>query len=131
DDMLTKVDRMSMAHSLEARVPFLDHRLIELTYCVDKGIKLPNYTSKNMLKQTYGETLPPSLLKAPKMPFSVPLREWFKEKGFEDRLNELERSDFGLNNEIITDIVRANRSGEQDYGDFIWRMFVLKSWVDK
>src|SRR5207249_3044387 len=109
-----KVDRMSMAHSLETRAPFLDHRLIELTYCVDKNIKLPSYTSKNLLKQTYGHMLPPSVLKVPKMPFSVPLREWFKAKSFEDRLKALEVSDFGLNKAVVSDIIRANRSGEED-----------------
>jgi asparagine synthase (glutamine-hydrolysing) len=131
DDMLAKVDRMSMAYSLETRVPFLDHRLIELTYCVDKNIKLPNYNLKNVLKQTYGRKLPPSLLKAPKMPFSVPLREWFKQETFEERLNELEKKDFGLNRGVIAEIVRANRSNKQDYGDFIWRLFILKNWINK
>jgi asparagine synthase (glutamine-hydrolysing) len=131
DDMLAKVDRMSMAHSLETRVPFLDQRLIELTYCVDKHIKLPSYNRKNVLKQTYGKKLPPSVLKAPKMSFSVPLREWFKQKQFEDRLNELKKSDFGLNRAVIAEIVRANKSSKQDYGDFIWRLFVLKNWINK
>jgi len=128
DDMLAKVDRMSMAWSLETRVPFLDHRLVELTYCVDKNVKLPGYDRKHVLKQTYGRTLPPSLLKAPKMPFSVPLREWFKQPDFQVRLNDLATKDFGLNQSVIADIVRENRSGRQDYGDFIWRLFVLKQW---
>lgn len=131
DDMLAKVDRMSMACSLEARVPFLDHRLIELTYCVDKNIKLPNHNRKNILKQTYGKNLPPALLRAPKMPFSVPLREWFKQEKFEDRLNELEKSDFHLNRTVIAEILRANKNSKQDYGDFIWRLFVLKNWINK
>ncbi len=55
DDMLAKVDRMSMAHSLETRVPFLDHRLVELTYGVHKDVKLPGYSRKNLLKQAYGK----------------------------------------------------------------------------
>jgi asparagine synthase (glutamine-hydrolysing) len=131
DDMLAKVDRMSMAHSLETRVPFLDHRLIELTYCVDKNIKLKGYNLKNVLKKTYGKKLPPLVLKSPKMSFCVPLREWFKKKEFEDRLNELEKSDFGLNRAVIAEIVRANKSSKHDYGDFIWRLFVLKNWINK
>ncbi len=131
DDMLAKVDRMSMAHSLETRVPFLDHRLIELTYCVDKDIKLSGYSLKNILKQTYGKKLPLSVLKAPKMSFSVPLREWFKKKEFEDRLKELEKNDFGLNRAVIAEIIEANKSSKQDYGDFIWRLFVLKRFFDK
>jgi asparagine synthase (glutamine-hydrolysing) len=128
--MLVKVDRMSMAHSLEARVPFLDHRLVELTYQVHKDVKMPGLRRKELLRRTIGRHLPPSLLKAPKMPFSVPLREWFKQRDFNKRLTALEQSDFGLNSATIRDIVSANRSGNQDCGDFIWRLFVLKHWMD-
>lgn len=130
DDMLTKVDRMSMAHSLEARVPFLDHRLVELTYRIDKNVKMPGLRRKELLRRTVGRQLPPSLLKEPKRPFLVPLREWFKHDDFHQRLRSLERVDFGLNNAVIRDIVEANRSGQHDYGDFIWRLFVLKHWTE-
>ncbi|MCZ2153910.1 MAG: asparagine synthase (glutamine-hydrolyzing), partial [Bryobacterales bacterium] len=130
DDMLTKVDRMSMAHSLEARVPFLDHRVVELTYQVHKDVKMPGLRRKELLRQTIGRLLPPSLLKAPKMPFSVPLREWFKQDDFGDRLGALVKDDFGLDNSIISDIVQANQCGHKDYGDFIWRLFVLKRWME-
>jgi asparagine synthase (glutamine-hydrolysing) len=130
DDMLAKVDRMSMSHSLETRVPFLDHRLVELTYQVHKDVKMPGLRRKDLLRRTIGRRLPPSLLRAPKKPFSVPLREWFKQDDFNARLRALERQDFGLNSAAIRDIVQANRSGESDYGDFIWRLFVLKRWME-
>jgi asparagine synthase (glutamine-hydrolysing) len=129
DDMLTKVDRMSMAHSLEARIPFLDHRLVDLTYRVHKKIKMPRLRRKHLLRHTFGHRLPPNLLKAPKMPFSVPLREWFKHDDFTTRLNLLARSDFGLNCHAIGEIVDAHRAGRHDYGDFIWRLFILKEWL--
>jgi hypothetical protein len=74
--------------------------------------------------------LPPSLLKAPKKGFWVPLREWFKQDDFNGRLKELERSDFGLDNSVISDIVQDTRSGHNDHGDFIWRLFVLKHWIE-
>lgn len=130
DDMLTKVDRMSMAHSLEARVPFLDHRLVELTYQVHKDVKMPGLQRKDLLRRTVGRRLPPSLLKAPKMPFSVPLREWFQQDDFNERLSALKQRDFGLDSSVISDIVLANRQGRNDYGDFIWRLFVLKHWIE-
>lgn len=130
NDMLAKVDRMSMAHSLEARVPFLDHRLVELTYQVHKDVKMPGLRRKHLLKSTLGRHLPPSLLKAPKSSFMVPLREWFKKDDFNERLDSLKRGDFGLNNSVIADIVEANRDGRNDYGDFIWRLFVLKRWLE-
>jgi asparagine synthase (glutamine-hydrolysing) len=124
------VDRMTMAHSLEARVPFLDHRLIELTYRVQKNIKMPGLRRKELLKRTIGRRLPSELLRQPKRPFLVPLREWFKQEGFNERLNALTRSDFGLKSSAIRHIVQANRTGEKDYGDFIWRLFVLKHWIE-
>ena len=129
DDMLTKVDRMSMAHSLETRVPFLDYRLIELTYCVSKDVKLPRLGQKELLKKTIGRKLPPSMLRVPKRAFRVPLREWFKDSKFTVRLNHLETCGFGLDGSVIAGIVRANAEGRQDHGDFIWRLFVLESWL--
>jgi asparagine synthase (glutamine-hydrolysing) len=130
DDMLAKVDRMSMAHSLEARVPFLDHRLVELAYCVDRDVKLRGYKLKNVLREAFGSRLPDAILNAPKMPFSVPLREWFKQSDFDARLGELRHIGGGLETDRIADVVAANRSGTHDYGDFIWRLFVLKGWLD-
>lgn len=130
DDMLAKVDRMSMAHSLEARVPFLDHRLVELTYRVHKDVKMPGLRRKDLLRRTIGRHLPASLLRGRKRPFLVPLREWFKKDGFNERLSALERHDFGLDSAAIGNIVRANREGRGDYGDFIWRLFVLKRWIE-
>lgn len=130
DDMLAKVDRMSMSHSLETRVPFLDHRLVELTYQVHKDVKMPGIRRKDLLRQTIGRRLPEALLRAPKMPFSVPLREWFKQDDFNERLRTLESQDFGLNGATIREVVEANRTGKKDYGDFIWRLFVLKRWMD-
>jgi asparagine synthase (glutamine-hydrolysing) len=121
---------MSMSHSLETRVPFLDHRIVELTYQVHKDVKMPGLRRKHLLRQTIGRRLPSSLLKARKMPFSVPLREWFKQDDFNERLRVLQRQDFGLNSAVIRDIVRANGTGQQDYGDFIWRLFVLKNWME-
>jgi len=131
DDMLAKVDRMSMAHSLETRVPFLDHRLVELGCRVHKDVKLPGYNRKNLLKKTYGKKLPESLLKAPKKSLKLPLREWFKQKDFDGRMRELSAKDFGLKREVIQEIVAVNSESKQDNGDFIWRMFVLKAWSQR
>jgi hypothetical protein len=64
------------------------------------------------------------------MPFSVPLREWFKQSDFDARLGELRHIGGGLETDRIADVVAANRSGTHDYGDFIWRLFVLKGWLD-
>jgi asparagine synthase (glutamine-hydrolysing) len=131
DDMLAKVDRMSMSCGLETRVPFLDHRLVELTYGIDKTIKLPRYTAKSVLRRSYGRKLPASVRAAPKMPFSVPLREWFKGPALRNQVSELQTRDFGLDRSIITQIVAANNTGVNDCGDFMWRLFMLKAWMQR
>jgi asparagine synthase (glutamine-hydrolysing) len=73
---LYKVDRCSMAHSIEARVPFLDHRLVELLSNVSPRVKMPGLTRKEVLRRTLGKRLPPELLKARKRGFEPPMRDW-------------------------------------------------------
>lgn len=131
DDMLCKVDRMSMAYSLETRTPFLDYRLIELMVKVDKGIKMEGYERKSVLRRTVGRRLPPALLRASKKGFSVPLREWVKDTTLESRLYDLYREDFGLNSSLIKAVIDDNLNGKSDNGDFIWALFVLKEWLGK
>jgi asparagine synthase (glutamine-hydrolysing) len=79
DDMLVKVDRMSMAHSLEVRAPFLDHRLAELMNRVQFGTKLPGGRQKYLLRKAMERYLPASFLWRKKQGFSVPLSHWFKD----------------------------------------------------
>jgi len=125
DDMLVKVDRMSMAHSLETRTPFLDYRLIEYMVNVHKNIKMHQFERKSVLRSVMGDKLPSELLSAPKRGFSIPLREWFKEDSFGETLNGLAFSLPFLNSDIINDIIRTNNNGEKDFGNTIWSLFVL------
>lgn len=129
DDFLAKVDRMSMAASLETRVPFLDHRLVEFMAKVHRDVKMEGYERKSVLRNTIGKRLPPALLRAPKRGFSIPLREWFKDKAFEPRLRSLYGSDFGLDPKAIRKITEDNNSGKADHGNLIWMLFVLKNWT--
>lgn len=69
DDMLTKVDRMSMANSLETRIPFLDHRIVELLASVSMKVKLKGFKRKNVLRQSFGNNLPKELLRQKKKGF--------------------------------------------------------------
>jgi asparagine synthase (glutamine-hydrolysing) len=131
DDMLVKVDRMSMASSLETRTPFLDHRLIEYMINVHKDVKMNKYQRKTILRNTVGTRLPQSLLKASKKGFRIPLREWFKEDSFTKRLLNLDNTTPFLNNEMLLEIGKINKSGKKDYGNFIWMLFVLNESLQK
>lgn len=126
DDFLVKVDRMSMAYSLETRVPFLDYRLVEFMFGVSKSVKMKGYTRKSVLRETIGKKLPSTLLKSGKKGFRVPIRDWFKDKSFNERLSGLYKEEFGLDSSLIKEIIQDNQAGKADYGNFIWMLFVLK-----
>lgn len=130
-DMLVKVDRMSMAHSLETRVPFLDYRLIEFMVRVDKNVKMQGFERKSVLRNSVAKRLPEELLKAPKKGFGVPLREWFKDDSLENHLKKLCREDFGLNTKTIKEIIQKNLSSKQDFGNFIWGLIVYNKWKNE
>lgn len=130
DDMLTKVDRMSMASSLEARIPFLDHRLVEFMVGVDKNVKMQGLERKSILKRTIGKKLPQALLKVPKKGFGIPLMDWFNSSEFSERLEILKKSDLGLNNKAISKIINENSRGVKNNGNFIWMLFLYDAWVN-
>ncbi|MEO7835782.1 MAG: asparagine synthase C-terminal domain-containing protein, partial [Ginsengibacter sp.] len=131
DDMLVKVDRMSMASSLETRTPFLDFRLIEYMVNVHKDVKMHKYQRKTILRNTIGKKLPSSLLTASKKGFRIPLREWFKNDSFTNRLSGLDGNMPFLNNKILLQISEMNKNGEKDYGNFMWMLFVLNECLEK
>jgi len=128
EGMLTKVDRMSMAYSLETRLPFLDHRLVELMAGVDRNVKMRGYERKSVLRGTVGKRLPGEILKAPKKGFAIPLREWFKGDSFNDRLSGIDAGRAGINARVADRIIQDNRAGRNDYGTFIWMLVLLDQW---
>ncbi|HEU4903499.1 MAG TPA: asparagine synthase (glutamine-hydrolyzing), partial [Flavisolibacter sp.] len=133
-DMLTKVDRMSMAYSIETRIPFLDYRIIELLYGVDKSVKTKGYINKIILRNAVAnDALPKELLDARKKGFTVPLRDWFREDSLDLKIRKMLLSQQnGVFNAVgIEKLIEQNRKGEFDLGNFIWMVLVLKSWMDK
>lgn len=88
DEMLTKVDRMSMAHSLEARTPFLDHRLVELALALPRSLKLKGRTGKQVLRRMAAQRLPRGIDRRPKHGFNTPLAAWLGD-GFEAKARAL------------------------------------------
>ena len=125
-DYLVKVDRMSMANSIETRIPFLDYRLVEFMATVHKDVKMQGWELKSVLRKSIGKNLPASILNAPKRGFGIPLREWFKEKAFDVVLNEnLKKVKEILDQETIQKILIENNEGKKDNGNFIWTLLQL------
>jgi asparagine synthase (glutamine-hydrolysing) len=126
NDYLVKVDRMSMAYSLETRVPFLDYRLVEFMAAVDKNIKMKGYERKSVLRNSVGKKLPGALLKSSKKGFMVPVREWFREPDFNSRSKAF--SDIGdiLDLSAVQQIFNDNYKGKEDNGNLIWTLITLR-----
>ena len=77
DDILCKVDRSSMANSLEVRVPFLNHKVFEFAWSLPKNFKINNHQNKVILRNILKKYVPENLINRPKMGFGIPMLEWF------------------------------------------------------
>ena len=132
DDLLTKVDRMSMAHSLEVRVPLLDHKVVELAARMPFSLKLKNRTTKYILKKTMRGLLPPSILKQRKQGFSIPIHRWFQKElyGMAEKLllKEPRMIQRYFRPEGVRQILEDHRAGRQIYGAQIYTLVVLEMW---
>ena len=129
-DILTKVDRTSMAVSLEAREPLLDHRLIEFAARVPAGYRLRNGTGKWLMKRALESRLPKEILYRRKMGFVTPISEWLRgplagEAAAIARGSALaELGWFDLN--ALTSLAEDHRHGRSDHGRLLWQMLMLE-----
>lgn len=135
DDILVKVDRTSMAHGLEVRVPFLDHELMEYVASIPSRYKLQNGEGKYILKKALRNILPSQILDRPKMGFLVPLGKWFREnlkEPFEERVFSKEAfiGEF-LDLNTVRQWWTQHQVGERDYSRQLWAILVLECWGRK
>jgi asparagine synthase (glutamine-hydrolysing) len=132
-DILTKVDRASMSVSLEARVPLLDHLLVEFAVSLPGHLKHRDGTGKWILRQAIEGLVPDSVLTQPKRGFAVPLNRWFRHE-LRHRLDTLVREDRGVyeyvDHESVVRLVREHTSGRRDHSHFLWRVLVLDLWLE-
>jgi asparagine synthase (glutamine-hydrolysing) len=126
--MLTKVDRVSMSHSLECRAPFLDHRLVELMAGVSRDVKMPGMQRKYLLRTSVGRVLPREILTAPKRGFVPPLRAWLNENTVAKYTHLAGMARFGLNVDAMLKFARLNGTGRYDLGHFLWILLLLLEW---
>jgi asparagine synthase (glutamine-hydrolysing) len=133
-DLLVKVDLASMAHSLECRGPFLDHRVVELAMAMPIGrkLRLRGGRSKAILKDAFPEFLPPALRHRPKMGFGVPIDRWFR-GDLKDELRSVLLDPVSLNRglfrpEALTTLVSEHVDGRRDHAYKLWTLLVLELW---
>jgi len=130
DDILVKVDRMSMAVSLETRVPLLDHKLVEFAFQIPGNYKLKGFTTKWILKKTMERLLPRENIYRSKEGFSIPIKNWLKNelKDFLfDYLNEKKLSDF-FNFSFVKKMIDEHLSGKENHSHRLWALLVFEVW---
>jgi asparagine synthase (glutamine-hydrolysing) len=131
DDILVKVDRASMANSLEVRCPLLDHKLMELIAQMPSGLKLHNGRGKYIFKKSLERVLPADILTRSKKGFAVPVAEWFRGelKGFtQDAL--FRRNDDMLNSAFLTECWNQHQRKQRDWSALLWTVLMFKTWQE-
>jgi asparagine synthase (glutamine-hydrolysing) len=133
DDCLFKIDRMSMAHGLEVRVPLLDRELVEFSAKIPFEFKVRNLTSKYILKKTFAQYLPKETLKQRKQGFTIPISTWLR-GGLGDLAGRIllsgsleKRSLF--QKKRLQWMIDEHRNGKQEFGHRIWSLVVFEVWA--
>lgn len=133
EDINTKVDRASMAFSLESRSPLMDYRVIEFARSLPTGYKYKNGVQKRILKDILSEYVPAYLFKRPKAGFTMPFKEWFRNELKEYVLDNLSVSELqnipGINVQRTHEIINEHLSGKWNRYPQIWKLLVLSQWL--
>ena len=133
DDILVKVDRMSMAHSLEVRSPLLDHNMVEFAASMPSRFKIDGKRGKAILRDALAKYVPPKTSKKKKQGFSVPVRDWFRH-GLSEMASDYLEYDGGLlptslfEEQKVQQVLAEHRSGHADHGRKIWLLMVFAVW---
>lgn len=129
-DILVKVDRATMAYSLESRAPWLDHRLAELAATLPTSLKVRGHTGKVLFKEVASRYVPPVLIQRRKMGFAVPLASWFRtslKSTFEATVLQAAMGEYLDLNEVGR-IWSKHQAGVRDYSATLWNMLMLACW---
>jgi asparagine synthase (glutamine-hydrolysing) len=131
-DILTKVDRMSMAASLEARVPLLDHKLIEFVARIPPSLKMKGFETKHVFKRAVRGLVPDEILDRPKQGFGVPIQQWINDelrervRGTLAEPRTLQRGYFDP--AYVSRLVDEHARGRRDHSTALWALFMFELW---
>jgi asparagine synthase (glutamine-hydrolysing) len=135
DDILTKSDRMSMAHSLEVRPPFLDHRIVEFAASLPADLKIRGSQQKFILRQLMRDKLPATVLTRKKVGFDIPAHDWLRGPLRDLLVDTLqagaaEHSEL-FNSQILLRFVRLHLERKANIGYHLWGLLILFLWMNK
>jgi len=134
DDILVKLDRATMAVSLEGRVPYLDHRVVELAARLPLVMKLRNGRGKWILRRLLDQYVPPELIDRPKKGFSLPVAEWLRgplREWAEELLDERRVTNDGyLQPKVVRKVWEGHLSGQRDLRHHVWALLMFQAWLD-
>jgi asparagine synthase (glutamine-hydrolysing) len=135
DDILTKSDRMSMAHSVEVRPPFLDHRIVEFAAKLPASLKIRGAKQKVILKELMNDRLPPAILKRPKIGFDIPAHEWLRGPLLPLLTDALHygATEYGgvFRSSFVDKFVQLHLERKANVGYHLWGLLILFLWMKK
>lgn len=133
DDILVKVDRAAMANSLETRVPFLNHRVVEFANSLPLSYKINNGISKYILREVLYKHIPQSLIERPKRGFAIPIQQWLRgelREWAQDLLSPTTLKQQGyFNVELVQQKIKDHMSSRADNGYYLWDVLMFQQWL--